>query len=239
VIHHCCLPAVAWCMPRVFVLTGDRLETEMTDILRVPRAPFDMEDPWASPEDCEPVRLRCATDAGTPRLSTSVAVWFDDAFLSVLFSLSDDHIHATLRDHDAPLYEQDVVEIFLAPETLTRYFELEVSPLGTVFDAAVESPDGVRSTMRVDRSWNCEGLMTAVRRVTESDGIMTVDTLVRLPFDSLGRPAPVRGETWRANFFRIDRHPDLGDEFSAWQPTLRHPPDFHVPAVFGILDFDR
>jgi hypothetical protein len=207
------------------------------EVLRVPRASFDMEDPWASPAECEPVRLRRATDAAAPRLTTSVAVWFDDAFLTALFSVSDDHIQATYREHDAPLYEQDVVELFLAPETLTRYFELEISPQGTIFDAAVDSPDGVRSTMRVDRDWNCDGLVAVVRRVTESDGSMTIDTVVRIPFESLGRGTPVRGETWRANFFRIDRHPQLGDEFSAWQPTLRHPPDFHVAAAFGILDF--
>lgn len=210
----------------------------MTDILRARRAPFDMEDPWASPPECEPVRLRRAIDGAAPRLSTSVTAWYDETFLTVLFTLSDDHVQATLRDHDAPLYEQDVVEIFLAPDTLTRYFELEISPMGTVFDAVVDSPDGVRSTMQVDRSWTCARLMAAVRKVTESDGLRTVDTVVRIPFGSLGRPAPVRGETWRANFFRIDRHPDLGDEFSAWQPTLRQPPDFHVPAAFGILDFD-
>lgn len=207
------------------------------EVLRVPRAPFDMENPWASPAECEPVRLRRSTDASAPRLATSVTVWFDEAFLTVLFSVCDDHIQATFLEHDAPLYEQDVVEIFLAPETLTRYFELEISPQGTVFDAVVDSPDGVRGTMRVDRRWNCAGLMAVVRRVTEPDGFMTVDTVVRIPFDSLGRRAPVSGETWRANFFRIDRHPALGDEFSAWQPTLRHPPDFHVPAAFGILDF--
>ena len=207
------------------------------DILRVPRAPFDMEDPWVSPAECDPVRLRRAIDAAAPRLTTSVAAWFDDRFLTVLFSVSDDHIEATFRDHDAPLYEQDVVEIFLAPDALTRYFELEISPQGTVFDAAVDSPDGVRATMHVDRAWNCAGLLTAVRKITESDGVMTLDTVVRIPFDSLGRGTPAAGETWRANFFRIDRHPRLGDEFSAWQPTFRRPPDFHVPASFGILEF--
>ena len=38
---------------------------------------------------------------------------------------------------------------------------------------------------------------------------------------------------WRANFYRIDR--GERDEYSAWRPTLRSPPDFHVPARFGSL----
>jgi hypothetical protein len=55
----------------------------------------------------------------------------------------------------------------------------------------------------------------------------------------LGRPTPVAGETWRANFFRIDRHPELGDEYSAWQPTMRSPADFHVGEAFGTLKFGK
>lgn len=211
----------------------------MTETLAVPRAPFDMEEPWSTPPGCAPVRLRRATDAAVPRLATSVAAWYDDEAVSFLFSCTDDHIHATYHRRDEPLYEQDVVEVFLAPETLTRYYELEVSPNGTLFDAVIDSPDGDRATMRADRSWTCEGFVAAIRRITESSGTMSVDTLLRVPFASLGRPVPADGEMWRANFFRIDRHAEHGDEYSAWQPTMREPADFHVPAAFGSLRFVR
>jgi hypothetical protein len=203
----------------------------------VPRGSFDMEDPWAMPAVCHPVRLRRSTDGAPPRLSTSVAVWYDSAHLNILFSAGDDHVEATLFAHDAPLYNEDVVEVFVAPAELTRYFELEVSPRGTIFDARIDSPEGTRASMHVDRDWTCEGLITAVRSVTESDGASTIDTLIRIPFAAFGSAMPESGATWRANFFRIDRHPQLGDEFSAWQPTMRNPADFHVPAVFGTLRF--
>jgi hypothetical protein len=208
------------------------------EILAVPRGAFDMEDPWTVPAACTPVRLRRATDAAPPRLATSVAVWFDERHLNILFSAGDDHVEATLYEHDAPLYEQDVVEVFVAPEEGTLYFELEVSPRGTVFDARIDSPEGTRATMHVDRDWTCEGLIAAVRSVTESGGASTVDTLIRIPFAAFSLATPQSGDTWRANFFRIDRHPRLGDEFSAWQPTMKNPPDFHVPAAFGTLRFD-
>ena len=207
------------------------------ETLAVPRAAFDMEEPWATPRECSPVRLRRATDAAAPRLSTSVAVWYDAEYLSFLFSGTDDHIRAGYHQHDEPLYEEDVVEIFLAPEILTRYYELEVSPNGTTFDAAIDSPDGLRKTMKADRAWTCEGLIVAVRKVIESSGVMSIDTAVRVPFAALGRSVPRDGETWRGNFFRIDRHPEHGDEYSAWQPTMKEPADFHVAAAFGILEF--
>jgi hypothetical protein len=66
---------------------------------------------------------------------------------------------------------------------------------------------------------------------------MSVDTVIRIPFAGLGRATPVAGETLRANLFRIDRHPEHGDEYSAWQPTRKDPADFHVAAAFGTLRF--
>jgi hypothetical protein len=211
----------------------------MTETLAVPCAPFDMEEPWSTPRGCAPVRLRRATDAAAPRLATSVAAWHDDEAVTFLFSGSDDHILATYHHRDDPLYEQDVVEVFFAPETATRYYELEVSPHGTIFDAVIDSPDGIRATMHADKAWTCAGLVVAVRKVIESGGEMSFDTLIRVPFASIGRATPADGEVWRANFFRIDRHPDRGDEYSAWQPTLKEPADFHVAAAFGMLRFAR
>ena len=49
------------------------------------------------------------------------------------------------------------------PEDGATYYELEVNPLGTTFDARIDSPDGVRATMRADLSWTCNGLFAAVR----------------------------------------------------------------------------
>lgn len=205
--------------------------------LVVLRREFSMEDPWAIPPSCTPIRLRRATDGAAPRLSTTVSAYYDDEFLTVVFSAADDHIVATMVRHDDPLYEEDVVEVFLAPRRPEEYFEVEVSPIGSTFDARIESPEGVRSSMRVDMSWHCGGLMAAVRKRIASRTSMSVDTVMRIPFATLGGPAPRNGELWRGNFFRIDRHPSEGDEYSAWSPTMRDPADFHVTACFGRFLF--
>lgn len=206
--------------------------------LVVVRGEFSMEEPWAIPRACDLVRLRRATDGAAPRLSTTVAAHRDDHFLTIVFSAADDHVVATFFGHDEPLYEEDVVEVFLAPREGGEYFEIEVSPLATTFDARIESPDGVRATMRTDLSWDCRGLVAAVRRTIEGPKALTIDTVVRIPFDSVGSAPPRRGEFWRGNFFRIDRHPSEGDEFSAWRPPLTEPADFHVLAAFGRLLFE-
>ncbi|HET7433962.1 MAG TPA: carbohydrate-binding family 9-like protein [Thermoanaerobaculia bacterium] len=209
----------------------------MSETLVVPRAEFSIEDPWATPRQCDPIRLRRSTDGAAPYLSTTLYAWRDDQFLSVLFSGTDDQILSHHLEHDAPLYEEDVVEVFLAPAALTEYFEIEVSPRGTVFDARITSPDGVRATMQADVAWTCEGLMAGVRRVVEANGETTVDTIIRIPFLAVAPQPPASGAEWRANFFRIDRHETRGAEYSAWQPTWKDPADFHVAAAFGTLIF--
>ena len=191
-----------------------------------------MEDPWALPPRVDRIPLCRAVDGGRPRLQTTIAVFADDVYLNVLFQAEDDGIVATHLVHDAPLYEEDVVEIFLAPVDAAHYFEIEVNPLGTTFDARIESPNGTRASMRVDTSWECAGLFAAIRAVPGR-----TDTIVRIPFASLevGLPA---GSEWRSNFFRIDRNKSHGDEFSAWSATFKNPPDFHVTSAFGRLRFD-
>jgi hypothetical protein len=202
------------------------------DTLLVPAAEFGIEVPWDIPPACRPVQLTRTIDGKSPRLATSVALYADDENLNVVFIGQDDHVFATHLDHDAALYQEDVVEIFLSPGDPSIYYEIEVNPLGTSFDARITSPDGVRSTMSADLSWTCEGLFAAVRRTHE-----TLDVAMRVPFGSLGVQRPSSGTVWRANLFRIDRHREHGDEFAAWCPTLKNPPDFHVAAAFGTLRF--
>ena len=199
----------------------------MPQELLVLSSQFLVEDPFRVPEGCVPVSLRRATDGAAPRLATSLALYHDGECLTAVFRGDDAGVHATFLQHDDPLFKEDVVELFLAPERLSRYFEIEVNPLGTTFDAIIDSPDLDRATMKSDVAWTCEGLFTAVRTTANS-----LDVLVRVPFAALG--AKPEGE-WRANFYRIDR--GTPDEYTAWQPTMKTPPDFHVPRAFGGLHF--
>jgi hypothetical protein len=196
-------------------------------MLVIPRGEFSIEDPWAAPAGCQLLPMVRAIDGGAPRLNTNIVVYFDAEYLNVVFSAEDDEVVATMYEHDAPLWQEDVVEAFLAPPRGGTYYELELNPLGTTFDARIDSPDGVRATMRADLSWTCEGLFAAVRRAGAA-----IDYVLRVPFAAIGgRPA-------HANFFRVDRSPAHGDEYSAWRPTMKTPADFHVTAAFDELVFD-
>lgn len=202
------------------------------DTLLVARAEFSVADPWHIPDAAQRVEFRRSSDGRRPRLRTIAALYRDDDFLSVVFSGEDDGVVATHMRHDAPLYEEDVMEVFIAPADANAYFEIEINPLATIFDAGISSPDGVRATMKTDLGWTCENVFGATRRTPSS-----WDSVLRIPFISIAASRPSTDDIWRANLFRIDRSGARGDEFTAWQPTGKSPADFHVVAAFGQLRF--
>ena len=101
-------------------------------------------------------------DAQLPKQKTMVkSVWDADEW-RVLFEVVDSHIWATLTERGAPLYQEEVVEIFVDPVgDLECYFEIEVNPLNAVLDLVLRKN---RSGYTKDFAWRCEGLRTAVQR---------------------------------------------------------------------------
>ncbi len=174
----------------------------------------------------EAVSLVRAQDGAPPLLRTAVRVALRDGALHARFDGRDRGVVATLTRRDAPLWQEDVFEVFLSPEESPGvYYEFEVNPLGALFDARIESPEGKRETMRADVSWNCPGFGA---RAGRRDGHWWAR--FRIPLAPL---CPVGAAVWRANFYRIDRGET--DEYSAWSPTFAEPPDFHRPDRFGRL----
>lgn len=177
-----------------------------------------------------------AVTGGPVHLQTRVSLAYDEERLQVWFEAEDREILATMTERDAPLWKEDVVEIFIAPQDLTHYFEFEINPLGALFDAAIVSPEGSRRSMESDVTWNVEDLWGGVQRSERADGVALVTYVLSIPFGGLARP-PKSGQRWRGNLFRIDRSAE-GVEYSAWSPTLSNPADFHVPAAFGEFIFE-
>jgi len=175
-----------------------------------------------------------AEDGGLPSRPTRVAVALENDRLAIEFDCADDDPWGTLDGRDAPLWTEEVVEVFLAPGGATprEYFEVEVSPRGALFDARVRSPHGDRRGLAVDPRWDCPGLVwgSALR-----PGGWTAS--LRLPLAALSADGAIPA-VWRVNFFRIERPRPGAPEFSAWSPTFVSPADFHRPASFGWLELD-
>jgi len=175
-----------------------------------------------------------AEDGGAPRWSTRAGLAWSSDRLVVWFECEDTDAWGTLAERDAPLWTEEAVELFVAPGAADprRYFEIEVSPRGVVFDAVVDSPHGDRRGLAVDAGWDCPGLETTVQPMGRAQDWRAT---ISLPWAAVGPPTPSRD--WRLNLFRIER-PRNGapTEFSAWSPTFACPADFHRPARFGRLE---
>ena len=180
----------------------------------------------------------CSGEA--PVQSTWFRALWDEQALYVAFECEDNDIWGDMTEHDAPIYEQEVVEVFIdANSDGIGYMELEVSPLNTVFDLYMLLYNGRRKGLL---DWDCQGLQTAVSvegdatRRGSIDKCWVVEMAIPLA-ELLTAPhiPPQSGDVWRTNFYRIDRPVTGGWELSAWSPTGRE--DFHMPERFGRFMF--
>lgn len=163
-----------------------------------------------------------------PRQSTHIAVSRTASHLHVRFECEDAQPWATITRRDGPLYQEEVVEVFIDPfGDLECYFEIEVNPLNTLLDLMLRR---VVKGWRKELAWQCEGLETSA-----CVGATGWTAALAIPFASLVSQPPSPGSIWRANFLRIDRPPGFPRELSAWSPTLRN--TFHDPDRFGYLEF--
>lgn len=209
---------------------------------RVDRAPvIDGRLDEAVWQVCPPVRLVLSTTGEPASRETVARMCWDDSSLYIGFECEDTDVWGTLVNRDDLIFTEEVVEAFIAPDCdLVRYYEINVSPRNTVFDAFIVNPDDWNPGDGTDYGWNCEGIRTAVIVDGTLDDRTDIDrgwsVEIAIPFAGLGRSTPRPGERWRANLYRIDLSPEPA-EFHAWSPTLVSPPRFHVPSRFGTVFF--
>lgn len=167
---------------------------------------------------------------------TEVSSLWTRSSLFVRFCCWFDSLHVNPAwETDAPvrgLWEKDVVEAFVRPESCDDYFEVEASPLGQWLDLHVIKP-----RVDVDYRWDSE---LKVQTKVDNDA-HTWSAILRLPFAPMmrlysNREAPGIGDAWRLNLYRMTGE-DPDREFLAWCPTFTARPDFHIPSAFGNLIF--
>lgn len=185
------------------------------------------EPVWA---DAVPVRLEYGSgdSLAHPQLSTPVRALWSDRCLMLAYECPFTELnvfHPTQADERIGLWENDVVEAFLAPDasTLDRYRELQWAPNGEALDLALDRG-------RRDFAWSAAARSGVT--VDPEAKIWRVEACI--PWSAFGEnaAAPAPGRRWRINLFRHDKANNVGLAFS---PTLG--PTFHAPERFGWLEF--
>jgi hypothetical protein len=184
------------------------------------------ESVWESLASAELVDVNTG---GPVQEATRVQACWDDTAFYVRFECKDEYAVSDFVNHDDPIYEQDVVEVFIDEAgDGSHYIELELSPFNVLFDAKIDN-DGTQYVVHTD--WHAEGIVTHV----ELDGELRIYEL-RIPLGNF-RNKPDTGTTWRINFYRIDEDRGGVRHYQAWSPTGNG--DYHTPSRFGTLVFDR
>ncbi len=203
--------------------------------MSLPELRLPLDGTWI---DLPPFRL--ADGSGPALQATQARVAADARGLHTEFVCEDLDIWGTFRHRDEPIYDEECVEVFLAPEAddPVDYYEFEVSPFGVLLDALIHNPSEEVKDRRADFAWNAEGVEWSAA-IEETRARWTAR--LSIPWAALGFPGvEALPSVWRANFYRIERPRDgTPPEFSGWSPTLTEPANFHVPARFGTLRLVR
>ncbi len=179
--------------------------------------------------------------SGRGRDATEVRILYDESALYMAWIVHDTEIQGTFTERDSRFWEEEVVELFITPEDLAEYIELQWNPLGAVFDATIHNTlddSGISQGIVGDWTYTAEGMTSAVTVEgtvqDSSDRDVQWIAEVRVPFSDLAASTPEPGDTWRAGFYRYSRTEGQEVEELAWSPTLS---DVHEPSRFGYLVF--
>ncbi|MGL4609342.1 MAG: carbohydrate-binding family 9-like protein [Trueperaceae bacterium] len=186
---------------------------------------------WSEIPSLSPFTL--SDGSSSARQQTQVRLTYSSQALHVRFDCHDDDIWGTYTKRNDPIYNEEVVEVFIAPgtETPQRYFEFEISPKGVLFNCIIDNPSGqYDQRLVVEKYWDTKELLWQAEASSE---IQTWWALLTIPWEIIGG----FHTRWRANFYRIERSKKSGTEFSCWSPTFSH--SFHVPAYFGLLEMQE
>jgi len=182
-----------------------------------------MDEPaWAR---VEPVHLSLLGSSALPTRPTEVRVLPGPDRLWIGFLCTDPLPFSTFLERDDPLWQQEVVEVFLEPvRGSLRYLEIEVSPEGVLFDAWVDGSGG-RPRLEGSTDFDHVGLKARAFVVPDSWSVE-----IEIPLEGL--PDPV-GDVVGLNLTRIERIDSNRIEYQSWADMDRW---FHEPSRFRDLE---
>jgi len=195
-----------------------------------------------------------------PRLRTRAKMLWDADYFYVAADMEEPDIWGTLIQRDSIIYNDNDLELFIDPDGDTQmYCELEVNPLGTVFDLML--PRTYRDGGPPIIAWDIAGLQVGVdtrgtvNRPGDRDEGWTVE--IAMPWRILreaapGKRPPQPGEQWRVNLSRVEWQADakegrytrrtdpstgkpLPSDNWVWSPQGAI--DIHMPERWGYVQF--
>lgn len=177
------------------------------------------------------ISLSDVVTGGAVKEDTQVKACWDQRAMYIRFECKDTYAVSDFQNRNDPLYEQDVVEVFIDEVgNGKRYVEIVVSPNNIVYEVMIDH-DNENNPLEfsIDKDWVTEGLITSVETRDDRRNYMMI-----IPFTNFSTN-PTDGTEWKINFYRIDEEANGVRHYQAWSPAGVI--NFHVSSLFGTLRF--
>jgi uncharacterized protein (DUF362 family) len=185
-----------------------------------------IDDAWKS---ATPVSFMTDWSGAETGVHTKVRFGWSKSALYMLWELADAGVDSDSEkplDVDrAKLYEEDCVELFLGPDPAekTRYYEVEVGPLGHFLDIAID-----RAKKTSDVAWSSKPKIAT--KIDRDAHKVVIEVELSAPEIVSALRA---GARLPLGLYRMEGKSPR--KYLAWSPTRTARPDFHVPDAFGTL----
>lgn len=191
--------------------------------------------------------FKFATNGSPSNYQTKVVLEHTETALITHFECHNDPFvdQNHMRQHNDPLYNQEVFEIFISagPDDPKRYLEVEINPNGAVWIGYIDNPDLGEKTQTLDYQLLPD---QANIRFESIKGVNIWSGFISIPWSLISEN---RADTYRINFYRIRRRSqpknqnwicnDRNCDFICWSPTLSgQNAAFHRPKKFGFLHIE-
>jgi hypothetical protein len=200
------------------------------------------EPAWQSAPTTGPlVNTMTGAPAGDADARASVRVLWDTRFLYLGWEVQDDHLVETGTTRDAHHWESDTTEVLIDPDgDGLNYYEIQVSPGGHTFDSQQAAPPSAGSFGRTEYNPNLRLAVTrngTLGNPADRDEGYVVE--LAIPWSEISAGAahtpPAVGDSWRMNFFVMDKTRDGAQRAAGWSAPLAG--SFHTMARFGRVTF--
>ncbi len=174
-------------------------------------------------------------------METKVKTLYSKTGIYFLFYNKDPKLDASLTTDGAHLWTEDVVEVFLWPDTTKEiYFEYELSPLNYELSLLLMNIGGKSHRWE---AWYLEDNRRVQHKTAIQGGVKESGASIEswtaeffIPYFLLapmGQVPPTKGTEWKVNFNRMD-YLDKKEIYWSWQDL---PGSFHEIKKFGTMLF--
>jgi hypothetical protein len=252
-------------------LSAQQTDEKLAPLLQIPRSYTILktsepllidgkndESVWSKAAWSEPFVDIEGKPENKPSYSTRFKLLWDNDYLYVYCRFEEEHIWATLKEHDLSIFQDNAFEMFIDPDGDTHnYMEFQINAFAAVWDLLLNKPPRNGGPSITD--WDIKGLKKAVHiegtlnDPSDKDKFWGIELALPLRTFRFGGNSsmPKVGSTWKMNITRVQRQVDIKDgtyikriganrrpvqpAYTCWSPQGLI--NFHYPERWGVVRF--